>query len=97
MRTQLVAARTVAEELAQLATDGASPAGEGTREIAGPREESLVEMAKLLAGRRGDPERVEETREADEHTRKVYEGGGLLPGPGAKLAGPTYESWLAAN
>jgi uncharacterized protein YbjT (DUF2867 family) len=96
MRTQLVAARTVGEELAELAIDGAGPAGERIREIAGPREQSLVEMAELLAQRRGDPERVEETREADEATREVYEGGGLLPGPDAKLAGPTYESWLAA-
>jgi uncharacterized protein YbjT (DUF2867 family) len=97
MRTQLVAARTVAEELAEIATNGASPQGESIREIAGPREESLVEMAKVLAERHGDPERVEETREADEPTREVYESGALLPGPGAKLAGPTYESWLAAS
>jgi uncharacterized protein YbjT (DUF2867 family) len=55
MRTQLVAARAVAEELAAMATDGATPAaGESIREIAGPREERLVEMASLLAERRGD-------------------------------------------
>jgi uncharacterized protein YbjT (DUF2867 family) len=97
MRTQLVAARTVAEELAELAAGGPLPGDGKITEIAGPREESLVEMAKLLAERRGDPDRVEETREADEPTREVYEGGGLLPGPETKLAGPTYESWLAAS
>jgi uncharacterized protein YbjT (DUF2867 family) len=56
MRTQLVAARTVAEALADLATRPESaPAtrskGTPVPEIAGPREASLVEMAKLLAPR----------------------------------------------
>src|SRR5205823_630501 len=61
MRTQLVAARTVAEALADLATS-AEPAHEGSLpEIAGPREESLVEMAMLLVSRRGDPLRIEGT------------------------------------
>src|SRR5919204_3379012 len=46
MRTQLVAARTVAEALARLATDPA--AGEAIPEIAGPREEKLVDAARLL-------------------------------------------------
>jgi uncharacterized protein YbjT (DUF2867 family) len=95
MRTQLVSARTVAEELAAMAVDD-SPfrPGQPFPEIAGPREESLVEIAKLLADRRGDPERVEERREPDEPTREVYESGALLPGPQAKLAGPTYSAWL---
>src|SRR5262249_38450266 len=55
MRTQLVAARTVAEALADLATDPA-PASTGAPipEIAGPREESLVDAARLLVARRGD-------------------------------------------
>jgi hypothetical protein len=49
MRTQLVAARTVAERLAELATDPESglrrdSLGASISEIAGPREESLVEM-----------------------------------------------------
>jgi uncharacterized protein YbjT (DUF2867 family) len=55
MRTQLVAARTVAEALAELA-NGAGPArgssGPPFPEIAGPREENLVDIAKLLAARR---------------------------------------------
>jgi hypothetical protein len=97
MRTQLVAARTVAEKLAELAVDsGPVLPNEPIGEIGGPREESLVEMAKRLAERRGDPKRIEESREADEPTREVYENGGLLPGPDAVLAGPTYEEWLRA-
>ena len=56
MRTQLVAARTVAEALADLAT-GPVPDASGAPipEIAGPREERLVEVARLVAARRGDP------------------------------------------
>ena len=55
MRTQLVAARTVAEALADVATDGwPASATAPIPEIAGPREESLVAMARLLATRRGD-------------------------------------------
>ncbi|HKH22453.1 MAG TPA: NAD(P)H-binding protein [Solirubrobacterales bacterium] len=95
MRTQLVSARAVAESLAKMATeDSPFRPDQPLAEIAGPREESLVEMARLLAERRGDPERVEETREADESTRELYESGALLPGPHAELAGPTYEAWL---
>ena len=49
MRTQLVAARTVAEALADLATEPEGRPGPAPiSEIAGPREESLVEMATLL-------------------------------------------------
>jgi uncharacterized protein YbjT (DUF2867 family) len=99
MRTQLVAARTVAEALVDLATgpDSAFTAGPEAPilEIAGPREESLVEMAKLLVARRGDSLRIEGVSNDPDHD--VLESGGLLPGPGAKLAGPTFEEWLDAS
>lgn len=87
MRTQLVAARTVAEALADLALE---PAPGPILEIAGPREESMVEAARLLAARRGDPVRIEGVT-WDER----YEEGAALPGPDATLAGPTFEDWLA--
>jgi uncharacterized protein YbjT (DUF2867 family) len=102
MRTQLVAARTVAEALADLATypesvtaPDASPAS--IPEIAGPRVESLVEMARLLAARRGDPARVEEMSDPSDPDRELFETDGLLPGPDATLAGPTFEHWLDAS
>src|SRR5918997_3232105 len=62
MRTQLVSARTVAEALVELATapDAEFEAAE-TMEVAGPREERLVEAARLLAARRGEGLRVEGT------------------------------------
>ncbi len=98
MRTQLVAARTVAQALADLATD---PAPGSTRapivEIAGPREESLVDMARLLADRRGDPVRIEGVRDPADPDRALYETDALLPGPDATLAGPTFEEWLNAT
>ena len=51
MRTQSVAARTVAGSLVDLAT-APGPSDASIREVAGPREESLVEMAELLVARR---------------------------------------------
>jgi hypothetical protein len=80
MRTQLVAARAVAEELVRLATDDDAPEYE---EIAGPRAEWLVEMARLI-----DP-KVEEAG-GDEPSAN----GALLPGKDAILAGPTFVDWL---
>jgi uncharacterized protein YbjT (DUF2867 family) len=96
MRTQLVAARTVAEALADLATvrDPAGSNGAPIVEIAGPREESLVDAARLLVARRGDPVRIEGVSDPADLDRDVYTSGALLPGPGATLAGPTFEEWL---
>jgi uncharacterized protein YbjT (DUF2867 family) len=94
MRTQLVAARTVAEELADLATGPDPEAGAAIPEIAGPRVERLVEIARLLAARRGAPARVEEASDPDDPDRELFAGDGLLPGPHAKLAGPTFDEWL---
>jgi uncharacterized protein YbjT (DUF2867 family) len=96
MRTQLVAARTVAEALVELATENKPvPAtGEGPFwEIAGPREERLVEAARRLAARHGDPVRVEEVDAPD----PLFETGGSLPGPNAVLAGPTFDEWMEAH
>ncbi len=97
MRTQLVAARAVAQALADLATGPESvfELGSSRRsilEIAGPREESLVDMARLLVARRKDPVKIEGVRDPD--YRDLYETGALLPGPDAILAGPTFEEWL---
>jgi hypothetical protein len=102
MRTQLVAARTVAEALGGLATGPESafapgPSGAPIREVAGPREESLVDVARLLVARRGDPVRIEGVSDPADPDRDLYETGALLPGPEATLAGPTFEAWLDAT
>jgi uncharacterized protein YbjT (DUF2867 family) len=98
MRTQLVAARTVGEVLADLATAPDEELGFGESaaiaEVAGPRVETLVEMARLVAARRGDPPRVEERSDPADPDRELLANGGLLPGPSAILRGPMFEEWL---
>ena len=98
MRTQLVSARTVAKALVDLATapDAEFEAAE-TTEIAGPREYRLVDAARLLADHRGNGLRVEETSDPSDPDSERYANGTALPGPNAKLAGPTFEEWLDAT
>jgi uncharacterized protein YbjT (DUF2867 family) len=100
MRTQLVAARAVAEALTKLAGNGASSSGSPADlipEIAGPREERLAEMARLLVARRGDSVAIEEVSDANDPDTHVFESGGLLPNAHATLAGPSFEEWLQAS
>ena len=96
MRTQLVAARSVAEVLADVATEP-SPARAQVTEVAGPREENLAEMARLLAAHRGHPAKIEEVTDLADPDHELNENGALLPGPGAILRGPTFAQWLAAG
>jgi uncharacterized protein YbjT (DUF2867 family) len=101
MRTQLVAARAVAEVLADLVTDE----GRFSRklnaasflEVAGPREENLVDMANLLVARRHEGPKVEGVSDPTDPLSRLYESGALLPGPDAILTGPTFEEWLDAT
>jgi uncharacterized protein YbjT (DUF2867 family) len=91
MRTQLVAARAVAEAAVAL-TDGSAPA---ITEVAGPREESLVDAARLLIERKGEQVRIEAVSDTD--FGAVFESAALLPGPDATLAGPTFAEWLEST
>jgi len=100
MRTQLVAARTVAQALVDLATDlrsAPAPAGTPILEIAGPRAENLVDAATRLVARRGDRIRIEGVSNPADPDLALYEAGGLLPGPNATLAGPTFDEWLEST
>jgi uncharacterized protein YbjT (DUF2867 family) len=100
MRTQLVAARSVAEALAGLATvSGSEPELDGgaVPEIGGPREERLAEIARLLVSRGGESLRVAEVSDPADPDHELLENGALLPGPDATLAGPTFEEWLEAE
>lgn len=90
-RTQLVAARTVAEELVRLALADSAPE---MTEIAGPEELNLAAATARLAARRGAPARVEEIIDDQDPNRDLQAAGALLPGPGAIIAGPTFEQWL---
>jgi uncharacterized protein YbjT (DUF2867 family) len=94
MRTQLVAARSVAEALADLVDEADSaPRGNPIAEVAGPRAENLVEVARLHAAKQGNGLRIEAGEWPDD-PEGLYPADALLPGPIAKLTGPTYEEWL---
>jgi uncharacterized protein YbjT (DUF2867 family) len=102
MRTQLVSARTVAETLADVAEEPEIEDGRIT-EVAGPREERLADAAAALFARRGDSVEIRESRQSllasrpDDPDGAAYAEGAVLPNPGAKLAGPSFEEWIAEN
>jgi uncharacterized protein YbjT (DUF2867 family) len=95
MRTQLVAARVVAETLADAAEEPEIENGRIT-EVAGPREERLAGVAAVLFASRGDSYEIREGRQPGDPDAAAYAEGAALPNPGAKLAGPSFEEWLAA-
>ncbi len=95
MRTQPVAARVVAETLADAAEEPEIENGRIT-EVAGPREERLADVAAALFASRGDSLEIRESRQSGDPDAAAYAEGAVLPNPGAKLAGPSFEQWLAA-
>jgi uncharacterized protein YbjT (DUF2867 family) len=100
MRTQLVAARVVAEALADAAEEPGIENGRIT-EVAGPRAERLADVAAALFARRGDSTKVREARggllaQPGDPDAAAYADGAALPNAGAKLAGPTFDEWLKA-
>jgi uncharacterized protein YbjT (DUF2867 family) len=100
MRTQIVAARAVAEVIADvIEADAAAPAPDLTEiiEVAGPREEDLTGLATELVARRGSATRVDAVADPDDANAEMQASGGLLPGPGARLVGPTFRQWLDAQ
>jgi uncharacterized protein YbjT (DUF2867 family) len=94
-RTQLVAARVVAEALADAADEPEIQNGRIT-EVAGPQAERLVDAAATLFASRGDTTEIRVSQQTDDPDATAYAEGAVLPNPGAKLAGPTFEEWLAA-
>ena len=100
MRTQPVAARSLAVTVAGLVTNpdaSPTPGGAPFLEVAGPAEESLVELARMLVARRGDDLRIEGVSNPSDPDSHLSESGALLPGPGAILTGPTFAAWLDAG
>lgn len=98
LRSQPVAARTVGQLLAAGATDpawAAAPSSDApTLEIAGPQEEDSIELAHRFVARRGDDVRIEGVSDPNDPDTVPNQTGALLPGPGATVAGPTFEEWL---
>ena len=101
MRTQPVAARVVAETIADAAEEPEIENGRIT-EVAGPQEERLADAAAALFASRGESLEIREQLQsvlvsrADDADAAAYAAGAALPNPGAKLAGPSFEEWLAA-
>jgi uncharacterized protein YbjT (DUF2867 family) len=94
MLVQPVAVQAVARVLADLVlTQNVAAA---VLEIAGPRVESLLDMATRLASRRGDPLDVQGFREGTPDEQAIATGA-LLPSPHATLTGPTFQEWLDAG
>jgi uncharacterized protein YbjT (DUF2867 family) len=101
MQTQLVAARVVAETLADAAEEATIENGKVT-EIAGPRAERLADAAAALVASRGDSVEIRESRGGllaapGDPDATAYAEGAVLPNPGAKLAGPSFQEWLKAG
>ena len=99
MRTQLVAARASPRRSPTWPSTArrSAPPAPRSPEIAGPREERLLEAARLLArpARRRRPGRGGQRPGGSRHV--AYASGAFLPGPDATLAGPTFEAWLDAQ
>ena len=55
------------------------PAGALFTEVAGPWEETLIEMARLLAARRGYPPEIEGVSDPADPDRELNENGGRTP------------------
>lgn len=97
MRTQLVAARAVAEALVDLAVKPAEAIVEPFLEIAGPQPETMAGAAAALAELRGNGVRIVEVSDPENPDREQFEDGTLLPGAHAFLAGPSFVEWLRAD
>lgn len=96
-RVQPVAARSVAEALVAMAYEQSAPdTAAPIPEIAGPREERLVDLARMYIAAGGLQVRVEEVSNQADPTTAAFEDGSLLPGPDAMLTGPTFAEWLDA-
>ncbi|MFD3595520.1 SDR family oxidoreductase [Nocardia sp. NPDC058640] len=97
MRTQLVAARTVAEALVDLATNPIAGEDIPFPEVAGPQPETMASAAATLVAARGDALQIIETSDDANPDREQFENGTLLPSPHATLAGPSFAEWIAAT
>ncbi|HEY1237509.1 MAG TPA: NAD(P)H-binding protein [Solirubrobacterales bacterium] len=95
MKTQPVAARNVAEALADAAEEPEIENGRIT-EVAGPQETRLADIAAAIFASRGDSIEIRNI-ESDDPDAAAYAEGAVLPNPGARLAGPSFEEWLASQ
>ena len=93
MRTRPVAAAEVGARL--IAVVEAGPGGRVT-DVAGPREESLVEMIRAYARARGSRAWIPAVSLPGGFGRAQRDGS-LLPGAGADLGAQTFAEWVATQ
>lgn len=93
MRTQPISVREVASRLVELCEEGASGRAQ---DLAGPREESMVEMMRAWAVRNGHRGRMPAIALPGAFGRAMRDGS-TLPGPDADLGIETFADWLAAQ
>lgn len=89
MLSQPVAVAEIARVLLQLATGERQDA---VLELAGPRQERIAELARRVVARRHEGLTVVPRDVPDS-----INDGALLPGPGAVIAGPSFDDWLRAQ
>ena len=93
MRSQPIAARTVAERLVELAV--AAPQGR-VPDVAGPAEHRMADLVRRLAEAKGWAGPVLELP-IPGHWGRALRDGTILPGPTAELRGPGFADWLASG
>jgi uncharacterized protein YbjT (DUF2867 family) len=93
MQVQTVAARTVGEIAAEIA---AAAPGEQTVNLAGPGRGDMVDLARKVIRRWGRHTRVIPMPVPGQLGRSMR-AGDLTPGPGARVAGPSFDEWLAGD
>jgi uncharacterized protein YbjT (DUF2867 family) len=87
MPTQPVASAEVAKLLCEMATGSV----EGDVELAGPRQENLVDLVRRLVALRGDDVEVEPAP-----APMSMASGSVLPGPDALIRGVDWQTWARA-
>jgi uncharacterized protein YbjT (DUF2867 family) len=91
MKSAPVAAAAVAELITQVAADPAL----GSKDVAGPEDFDLLDLARIVAKR--DGLRVRLVPVPLPGATRALAGGALLPRPDVERRGPTFEQWLAAR
>ncbi len=80
------------DEIVKLLLEAATGQVDGDVDLAGPKVERLVDLVERVVARTGEQVRVEAVP-----APASMAGGSMLPGPGALLRGPDWETWFAAQ
>ena len=86
----------IAAELADIALGPARAGYERALDRAGPERVSLAEAVALIRAKEGKPAPRLITLPAIGGTLRGYEAGANLPGPDAKIGGPSFREFLGS-